>query len=112
MVEMSKEKFKKKFPSISQELGREGNISLKELLDSKKQSGDMFRGYIPTAIDYLRRCDTKEQAEKTIEYLVKKCEIDKTYGDKLIKQLKERGLRSFGPKKEDEDYLKRAEKSE
>ena len=112
MVEMSEEEFKKKFPSISRELGREGNLSLNELLDSKKQSGDMFLGYIPTAIDYLRRCDTKEQAKKTIEYLVKKCEIDKTYGDKLLKQLKEKGLRSFGPKKDDGDYLKRAGKSE
>ncbi len=106
---MSKEKFKKKFPSIFRELEVGGaNISLNELLNSKRKCGDMFRGYIPTAIDYLRRCDTEEQAEKTIEYLVKKGEIDKTYGDRLLEQLKKKGLRSFGPKKEDGYYLRRA----
>lgn len=106
---MSKEKFKKKFPSIFRELGGgESNISLKEFLNSKKQSGDMFRGYVPTAIDYLRRCDTEEQAKNTIDYLLKKGEISKSYGDKLLEQLKEKGLRSFGPKKKDGYYLRRA----
>jgi hypothetical protein len=35
-------------------------------------------------------------------------EISKEYAARLRKQLKEKGIRSFGPKKEENYYLKRA----
>jgi len=67
-----------------------------------------LEGYVPTATDYLRRCDNDKQAEETINYLEKKGEISSEYADQLRKTLKEKGLRSFGPKKEHDYYLKRA----
>lgn len=37
----------------------------------EKAGEDSFAEHIPTAIDYLRRCDNDEQAEATINYLEK-----------------------------------------
>lgn len=109
MVEIDKREFKKKFPALFKELEKgETNIQFKESLNSNKENKDMFQGYTPTAIDYLRRCDNKEQAEKTIDYLVRKGEIEDSYGNELRKQLREKGLGSFGPKKEDGYYLRRS----
>ena len=106
---MNKKEFKKKFPALFKELEqRETKIQSGELSNSNKGNKDMFQGYTPTARDYLRRCNTKEQAEKTIKYLVKKGEIEESYVNILLKQLREKGLRSFGPKKEDGYYLRRS----
>jgi hypothetical protein len=65
-----------------------------------------FTGYTPDVIDFLRRCDKVEQAEEIIGYLEKRKEISFEYARKLRKQLKEKGIRSFGSKKEDDYYLK------
>ncbi|MCW4032257.1 MAG: DUF2095 family protein [Candidatus Bathyarchaeota archaeon] len=106
---MDKKEFKKKFPALFKELEKgETNIQFGESLNSNEENKDMFQGHTPTAIDYLRRCNNKEQAEKTIEYLVKKGEIKESYGNELLKQLREKGLRSFGQKKEDDYYLRRS----
>jgi hypothetical protein len=106
---MEKKEFKKKFPALFKELEKgEINIQFRESLNSYKENKDMFQGYTPTAIDYLRRCNNKEQAEKTIDYLVKKGDIEESYGNELRMQLREKGLRRFGPKKEDDYYLRRS----
>jgi hypothetical protein len=39
----------------------------------------------------------------------KRCEINKEYAQKLRAQLKQKGVRSFGPKKEENYYLKNSE---
>ncbi len=63
---------------------------------------------MPTPIDYLRRCDTEEQGIRTVEYLERRKEITPEYAKELRNQLKEKGVRSFGPKKEEDYYLKEA----
>lgn len=106
---MDKKEFKKKFPALFKELEKgETDIQFKESLNSSKENKDIFQGYSPTTIDYLRRCDNKEQAERTIDYLVKNGDIEESYGNELRKQLREKGLRSFGPKKEDGYYLRKS----
>ncbi len=65
-----------------------------------------FWGYEPTVIDFIRRCDTEEEALEVINYLEKKGEISREYAERLRKQLKEKGLRSFGTKKEPGYYFK------
>jgi len=67
-----------------------------------------FRGYNPDVIDFLRRCDNEKQAYEIIDYLEKRKEISAEYASQLRKQLRERGVRSFGSKKEDGYYLKQA----
>lgn len=110
-METDKKSFKKMFPNLSEEL--EGGNS-KVTIDSvrtdpdtaEKSVPDKLRNYDPTVIDFIRRCDTEAQAEEIIAYLEKKGEVTKEYAAKLRKQLKKEGVRSFGPKKEDNYYFK------
>jgi len=105
LVEVDKSEFRKKYPLLWREL--EGNVSdLRAGIEGAQP--DKFRGYTPTAIDYLRRCDTSEQAEKTISYLEDTREITSERAEELRKQLRERGLRSFGLKKKEGFYLREA----
>jgi len=67
---------------------------------------DKFRHYNPTAVDFIRRCDTAVQADEIISYLLKRGEITAEYADEVRVQLKKEGLRSFGPKKEADYYFK------
>ena len=67
---------------------------------------DNLRHFNPSAVDFIRRCDTEAQAEEIIAYLEKKGEITKKYADELRCQLKDQGLRSFGPKKEEYYYFR------
>ncbi len=104
MVELDKDTLRKKYPNLWGEL--ESIPAARP--HSRKIQNDMFRGYAPNVIDYLRRCDRSEQAEKTISYLVEHNEITADYAEGLRKQLRERGLRSFGPRKREGFYLKEA----
>jgi hypothetical protein len=67
---------------------------------------DKLRHFNPQAVDFLRRCDTEAQAEEIIAYLEKKGEITKEYAHELRCQLKKDGVRSFGPKKEENHYFR------
>jgi hypothetical protein len=67
---------------------------------------DKLRHFNPTAVDFIRRCDTDGQAEEIIAYLEKKDEITKEYAEELRCQLKKNGVRCFGPKKEEYYYFK------
>lgn len=106
MVETNKDEFRRKYPNLWNEIHGQ-NSTLKDLKIEEMQI-DKFRGYAPNAIDYLRRCERNEEAERTISYLLKKGEITPEYAKKLRRQLKEKGIRSFGPKKEDGYYLREA----
>lgn len=104
MVDLDREEFKRKYPNLAMELEEgTGKVQIESV-----QRPDKFRGYTPTPIDYLRRCDTEEQAIQTIEYLEGRKEITREYAEELRKQLKEKGVRSFGPKREEDYYLKQA----
>ena len=67
---------------------------------------DKFRHFNPSAVDFIRRCDTDVQAVEIIDYLQKKGEITKEYAEELRCQLKREGVRSFGPKKEENYYFR------
>ena len=66
---------------------------------------DKFRHFNPSAVDFIRRCDTEAQAEEIITYLQKKGEITEEYAKELRGKLKREGVRSFGPKKEENYYF-------
>ncbi len=69
---------------------------------------DKFRNYCPDVVDFLRRCDTEHQAEEIVAYLQKRGELTAEKADEIRAQLKKEGLRSFGPKKEDNYYFKQS----
>lgn len=109
-----KERMKKMFPNLSKDLECDDNMVAINSARSDPPSGEnasskYFVHYMPDVIDFLRRCDTTEQAEEIITYMEKREEIGKQYAAKLREQLKDKGLRSFGQKKEHDYYLKHGE---
>jgi len=113
-VESDKETFKKLFPNLVKELESDKNKVAINSVRTDIQTGERatskrFMHYTPDVIDFIRRCDTEQQAEEIIDYMEKKGEIQKQYAKRLRKQLKEKGVRSFGPKKEENYYFKHGE---
>jgi hypothetical protein len=70
------------------------------------ETPDKLRHFNPSAVDFIRRCDTELQAEEIIAYLLKKGEITRENAEQMRCQLKRDGLRSFGTKKEEYYYFK------
>lgn len=111
-MEIDKKRFRKMFPHLAKELeGEEHKIAITSVR-SDPQTGEKayskrFVGYTPDVIDFIRRCENGQQAEEIISYLEERGEISSEYAQRLRKQLKEKGVRSFGSKKEEDYYLKR-----
>jgi hypothetical protein len=110
-MEIDKERFRKMFPHLAQEMeGKEHGIAItsvrSDLPIGEKASSKKFANYMPDVIDFIRRCDNEQQAKEIIDYLEGRKEISNDYAKRLRKQLKEKGVRSFGSKKEDDYYLK------
>lgn len=114
-MELDKESFKRTFPDLAKEMGSDENKVSVNSVRTDNEAGERhatkgrFVNYVPDVIDFLRRCDTAEQAEEIISFMEKKGEIYRQYAQKLRKQLREKGVRSFGTKKEKDYYLKHGE---
>lgn len=111
---LDKEALKKMFPNLARELGEsENRIGINSVRTDTSTGEEAvsrdFAHYDPDAIDFIRRCETEKQAEEIIDYMEKKGEIEKQYTTGLRKQLREKGVRSFGSKKETDYYLKHGE---
>ncbi len=112
-MEIDKERFRRMFPNLAQEMENgESKITITSVRlnpkEGEKAASKKFDGYNPDVIDFLRRCDDEQQAEEIISYLERRGEISQQYALSLRKQLKEKGIRSFGPKKEEAYYLRQA----
>jgi hypothetical protein len=110
-MDIKKEKFQKMFPNLAEEMENgtcktEINSVRTDTIRGEKTATKRFNHYMPDVIDFIRRCDRMEQAEEIICYLEKRNEISTEYAKKIRKQLKQKGIRSFGPKKGDDYYLK------
>ena len=102
MGEFSKDEFRKKFPKIAQEMGGPGTVRIGAVRTSSKEAEKVahsVHGYVPSAVDYIRRCKTDEEALEIINFLEKKGDIEPEYANRLRTQLTRQGLRSFGAKK-------------
>ncbi|MEM2917405.1 MAG: DUF2095 family protein [Candidatus Bathyarchaeia archaeon] len=111
LMEIDKEKFRKMFPNLAREMeSSENKISISsvrsEVAAGEKAVSEKFLHYMPDVIDFIRRCDTEQQAEEIIAYMEKRGEVNHEYAQRLRKQLKDKGVRSFGPKKEEGYYFK------
>ncbi len=109
-----KETLRNMFPYLTEELESRGhkvaiNSVRTDIYAGEKAVSERFVHYMPDVIDFIRRCDTAAQAEEIIGYMQKRGEIKKRYAKKLRKQLKEKGERSFGPKKEENYYFRHGE---
>ena len=111
-MERDRESLKKMFPNLTKELQTDENkVQVNSVRTNQKEGEEAatsrgFDHYVPDVIDFIRRCDTLQQAEEIVGYMEKRGEIDRKYAQKLRKQLKKKGVRSFGAKKEQDYYLK------
>jgi hypothetical protein len=90
--------FKRKFPHLYEELedstsGESENSESSEVQDSEPDVSDI---YTVDAISYIGRARTNEEAIEVVNYLRKKGELSENDSGSIIKQIKERGIRSFG----------------
>lgn len=104
--------FRKRFPNLAKELEGEERIRIplggvRSNLKEAEKATKTFESHEPTVIDFLRRCDTDEQGIEIIDYLKAKGEIDEEYANSLKAQLLQKGIESFGAKKEPGYYLLR-----
>jgi len=112
-MELDKKRFKRMFPNLAQEMETDHNRVAISSVRSDIPAGERvstkaFDNYMPDAIDFIRRCDNQKQAEEIINFLEKRKEITRKHAQKLKKQLRSKGVRSFGPKKHDDYYSRQA----
>ncbi len=110
-MEMGKKKFRKMFSHLAEELeAGEHRIAISSVRTDtqtgESASSKKFAGYMPDVVDFIRRCDNTEQAEEIISYMEGNGGISREYAERLRKQLKEKGVRSFGSKKEEGYYFR------
>ena len=101
------DKFQAAYPALNKELesgtakvGIDGVRTMSEKTDTPSTER-----FLPDVVDYIRRCDTLDQAVEIINYVLKRGEINTKQAREFKTQLKAQGLRSFGTKKETDHYL-------
>ncbi len=104
LVTWDRRDFKKLFPAISKELESSGGSAVEA---GEESVDEPLRGFMPGPEDYLSRCKTDEEAMEVINFLHSRGEISGEVFDRLRRQVEERGVRSFGPLREDNYYLKK-----
>ncbi|MHA2433616.1 MAG: DUF2095 family protein [Candidatus Thorarchaeota archaeon] len=105
---MSEDDLKEDFPALSDEMETGG--TQKHRIDgvrvmSEEKPEPAVVHFTPSVIDYIRRCDTDEQAVEIVEYLLKRGELSQKEARAIKVQLKSDGIRSFGAKRERDHYL-------
>jgi len=106
---IDKDRFKKLFPHLAEEMEKgkskvhidqyRTNVDHEDRLTNRR-----WAGYNPDVLDFIRRCDTEEEAEEIIEYMEEKEEITAERASELRQQLKVEGLTSLGKKKKPDFY--------
>lgn len=95
---MKKKDFKKKFPKLCEEI--EENTQIIQIDGIRWDETNRNELSNPDVFSFLRRCQSDEEGFEIIEYLEKRGEISKEMAEDLTQQIKSRGIRSFGSKKE------------
>lgn len=108
MTEFDIEEFKKRFPKLAEEIF--GGTAKKITLRVHMSLPDPWRGYVPTVVDYIRRCKTVEEAYEVIDYLLRRRQLSEDEAEELKKILRNGGIEAFGGTKEDDYYYKQARK--
>jgi len=99
------ERLRKLFPHLAKEIEEEAStMHIDEYRVDAERDGRLterrWAGYNPDVVDFIRRCQMAEQAEEIIGYMEKRGEISTEEAEGLRKQLREKGLGSFGERKE------------
>jgi len=99
---MDVDEARKKFPHLTKEIEEQ---KTRVRIDSVRSDPTLrdeksLSGYLPDAVDYIRRCETVEEAMGIIDFLENHKQIPFEQAVRLRAQLRALGVRSFGAKKE------------
>ncbi|MBS7642007.1 DUF2095 family protein [Candidatus Bathyarchaeota archaeon] len=104
MLDISWEEFKRKYPNLAREIEEKTMcISIGGIRWENGENYDELRN--PDVVSFLRRCDTDEEAYEVIDYLERRGEISREYAESVRRQVREKGVRSFGSRKPMGYYL-------
>ncbi|XHH07803.1 MAG: DUF2095 family protein [Candidatus Bathyarchaeia archaeon] len=92
-------------PDAAERAAEIEDVCEEEFLEPTK-TVDKLRHFNPSAVDFIRRCDTDEQAQEIICYLQKRGELTEEEAKELQCKLKREGVRGFGSKKEENYYFR------
>jgi len=101
------DEFRTAYPALTKELESgtvKSGINGARAMSEKTETPSTER-FLPNVVDYIRRCDTMDQAVEIINYMLKRGEINTKQAREFKSQLKAQGIRSFGTKKETDHYL-------
>lgn len=79
---------------------------------SERLEPKTLRGYVPNVFDYIRRCDSAEEAFQIIDFLVSRRELPERIACIIKQRIMEKGLRFYGPKKQVGYYVEKYMKDE
>jgi hypothetical protein len=104
-------RFRRLFPHLAEEMEKGASKipidHFRVRLDHEDRlTARKWAGYNPDIVDFIRRCDTEDQAKEIIDYMERQGEITTEKAAELRKQLKAEGLKSFGDKKGVDFYNK------
>ncbi|MDJ0269402.1 MAG: DUF2095 domain-containing protein [Aigarchaeota archaeon] len=106
MPEFTVDELRRMFPHLFQEIqSRRMALRFSGMRSSPEAAERDAEAPLPTAVGYLRRCYTDEEARDVIRFLRQRGEISDEEAERLEKQLEEHGVRSLGSKKEPGYYL-------
>ncbi|NHV98687.1 MAG: DUF2095 family protein [Thaumarchaeota archaeon] len=66
-----------------------------------------LKGYVPNVFDYIRRCDSAEEAFQIIDFLVSRKELSENVARVIKRRIMEKGVRFYGPKKQIGYYVEK-----
>ena len=103
MNEGQREELRRRFSNTMVEIDEQRSVIRIGAVRTEKEAAEKathsVHGYEPTAVDFIRLCDTDEQALEILNFLEVKGDINSSYAKRLREQLVRQGLRSFGKKK-------------
>lgn len=108
MTKFDNEYFQEKFPNLSEEIENQTKTLRIDGVRTNSEEGEKAsksaKHSSPATIDYIRLCDTEDEALEVINYLEDEGKIEPEYAKKLRTQLTNRGLESFGSKRDPGEY--------
>ncbi len=103
---MEKKDFKRLFPHIAGEMETGASkVDLAKATEPPRSTEPSYAedrkyaGFQPGATDFIRRCRKTRDAKDILDYLERKGDVTGEEAKALRKQLRDGGLRSFGPHK-------------
>jgi hypothetical protein len=112
-MEFDEKEFRRKFPHLYEELEdstseEKDDSESSEVQDAEPDASDRYSG---EAVSYIRRAHSNDEAIEVVDYLRKRGELSANEASSIIKQIRERGVRSFGSLKTWGHYERELRKS-